>query len=64
MISSSNKDHTHKIELHGVQFKNNGEVIEGTVIFPRVYPTQGKSFEFLPEKEDSEVFTVYIPEQL
>lgn len=62
MISSPNTDHTYKIELHGVQFKNNGEIIEGTVIFPRVYPTQEKLFEFLPEKEDSEIFTLYIPE--
>lgn len=61
MISSPNKDHTRKIELHGVQFKSNREIIEGTIIFPRVYPTQTSLFEVLPEKEDSEVFTVLIP---
>ena len=62
MISSPNEDFTHKVELIGCQFLNDGRVIEGTIIFPRVYKMQENSFEFLPAKENSEIFTLYIPE--
>lgn len=62
MISSPNEDFTHKVELIGCQFSNNGEMIGGTITFPRVYRRQEGSFEFLPTKEDSEIFTLYIPE--
>lgn len=62
MISSPNEDLTHKIELLGCQFKSNGEIIEGTITFPRVYKRQENSFEFLPAAEDSEIFTLCIHE--
>lgn len=62
MVSSPNEDCTRKVELIGCQFSNNGEMIEGTIVFPRVYKRQENSFEFLPAKEDSEIFTLYIPE--
>lgn len=62
VISSPNEDLTRRIELIGCQFSNNGEIIEGTITFPRVYKRQEDSFEFLPTKEDSEIFTLCIPE--
>lgn len=62
MISSPNEDLTRKIELIGCQFSNNGKIIEGTITFPRVFKRNEDSFEFLPAKEDSEIFTLYIPE--
>ena len=62
MIFSPNEDFTYKVELTRCQFSNNGEIIEGTITFPRVYRRQKRSFEFLPVKENSEIFTLYIPE--
>ena len=62
IISSPNEDCTRKVELIGCQFSNNGEVIEGTIVFHRVRKKQEDSIEFLPAKEDSEIFTLYIPE--
>lgn len=62
VIFSPNEDLTRKVECIGCQFSNNGEVIEGTIVFPRVYKRQENSFEFLPAKEDSEIFTLYIPD--
>ena len=62
IISSPNEDLTRKVELIGCQFSNNGEIIEGNIVFPRVFKRQENSFVFFPEKEDSEIFTLYIPE--
>ena len=62
VVSSPNEDLTRRVECIGCQFSNNGELIEGTIVFPRVYKRQEDSFEFLPAKEDSEIFTLYIPE--
>ena len=62
VISSVNEDLTRKIECIGCQFSNNGEIIEGTIVFPRVRKKQEDSFEFLSAKEDTEIFTLYIPE--
>ena len=61
IISSPNEDCTVKIVLSGVQFKIKEAPIEGTIIFPRVYPSQTGLFEVLSEKEDSEMLTVIIP---
>ena len=62
MISSPNEDLTRKVELIGCQFSNNGEIVEGNIVFHRVLKRQEDSFVFLSKKEDSEIFTLYIPE--
>lgn len=62
MIFSPNEDLTCKVECIGCQFLNNGEVIEGTIVFPRVYQRQGNLLEPLTEKENSVIFTLYISE--
>lgn len=62
MISSPNEDLTRKVELIGCQISNNGEIIEGNIVFHRVFKKQEDSFVFLPKEENSEIFTLYIPE--
>lgn len=60
MISSPNEDLTCKVECIECRFLNNGEIIKGTIVLPRVYQRQENLLELLPVKENSEIFTLYI----
>lgn len=62
MISSPNGDGTYNIKLLGCQFSSDGKIIEGEIAFPKIIRRGEGLFATMQTNENSEIFTVYIPE--
>ena len=62
MISSPNGDGTYNIQLLGCKFLNHEKIIEGDLTFQRVSKRSEDLFDIMKIDENSEIFTVCIPE--
>ena len=73
-IVTPNGDDTYKLKFVGCKFMDGGKEVEGDIVFSRVSKEQADSvnnnknfydfakFNSLPTDEESEIFTICIPE--
>lgn len=72
VIITPNDDSTYKVECVGCKFVNNGEEVEGKIVFPKltktevdaINDTKNKIYEFTTAAtdEEPEIFTICIPD--
>lgn len=74
IIITPNDDSTYKLEFIGCSFTNNGEKIEGNIVFPRVSKEEADAhmraeskrrvydFSTAVDDDEQEIFTIYIPD--
>ena len=62
VIETPNDDFTKRVEFIGCKFMCNGKEIEGTIVLHRVVGHDLDSLEYYPIEDNSEIFTVCIPE--
>ena len=75
VIVTPNDDNTYKLEFVSCKLMDNGKEVEANIVFPRASKDQADSvsnsgtnlydfakFNSLPSNEESEIFTICIPE--